>query len=195
MEVFKKKSKALSKRSLSRLMACQALCMYYDKNNENKNLDFILDVINQYYIENILSNNLKKNKYIDVKNSDFTTSLVNGVINNYQEFDSIIEKFLQKQDTIETLDDVILESLRLATYELKNHKDTDKNVIISEYVDIIAEFYDGVYITFANGILDNIALYIRDNEIKKLDNPKNKNEDLNKVKKTKLRKVITLKKK
>lgn len=186
--------KTLSKRSLSRLMACQALCMYYDKNNENKDVNFILEAISQYYIKNTFLDKSKKNRYIDVKDSEFTINLINGVIDNYQEFDLIIEKFLQKQDTTQTLDDVILQSFRLATFELINHLDTDKNVIVNEYVDIVAEFYDGAYITFANGILDNIALYIRDNKIKELNNSENIKIVPKITKKPKLRRVLSLKK-
>lgn len=188
--------KMLSKRSLARLVACQSLCMYYDKNNENKDLDSILAAIIEYYVKDNFLDKSGKNRYVTLKNDSFTINLIKGVIDNYQEFDLIIEKFLQKHDTIQTLDDVILQSFRLAVFELKNHLDIDKNVIVNEYVDIIAEFYDGVYVTFANGVLDNIASFIRDNEVKKIDNTKNKKLTVvePQVKKPKLRKIISLKK-
>lgn len=187
--------KMLSKRSLARLMACQALCMYYDKSNENKDINSILAAIVEYYVKDNFLDKSEKNRYIHLKDDDFVINLVKGVIDNYQEFDSTIEKFLQKQDTVQTLDDVILQSFRLANFELKNHLDIDKNVIVNEYVDIIAEFYDGVYVTFANGVLDSMASYIRDNKLKKIDNLKGKEPVAAKllVRKPKLRKVISLK--
>ena len=183
--------KNLSKRSVARFVACQALCMYFDKNNENKDINFILNAIGKYYLETNFLDKNNKNKYVDVKDDEFTINLIIGVIDYYEEFDIIIEKFLNKQDTVETLDDVILQSFRLAIFELKNYVDTDKNVIINEYVDIIAEFYEGVYVTFANGILDNIALYLRENKTKEI----NKHDDVKveKIKKTKFRKILKLK--
>lgn len=189
--------KMFPKRSLARLVACQALCMYYDKNNENRDINSILAAIVEYYVKDNFLDKSEKNRYINLKDDDFVINLVKGVIDNYQEFDLTIEKFLQKQDTVQTLDDVILQSFRLANFELKNHLDIDKNVIVNEYVDIIAEFYDGVYVTFANGVLDNMAGYIRDSKIKKIDdNLKGKEPVAAKllVKKPKLRKVISLKK-
>ena len=188
--------KILPKRSLARFVACQALCMYYDKNNDSRDINSILTAIIEYYVKDNFSDKSKKNKYIDLKEDDFTINLIEGVIGNHQEFDLIIEKFLQKQDTIQTLDDVILQSFRLAIFELKNHLDIDKNVIVNEYVDIIAEFYDGVYVTFANGVLDNMASFIRDNKVKKISNIETKKliTVKSRAKRPKLRKVIALRK-
>ena len=177
-------------------MACQALCMYYDENNKDRDLDSILAAIVEYYIKDNFPDGSKKNRYVNLKSDEFTINLVKGVIDNCQEFDPIIEGFLQKQDTVQTLDDVVLQSFRLAIFELKNHSDIDKNVKVNEYVDIVAEFYGGVYVTFANGVLDNIASFIRDNKVKEINNMET--EKLTTIelqtKRPKLRKVISLKK-
>lgn len=183
------------RKSVARLIACQALCVYYNENNENKNIFDILSSINQYYIEDKFSDENGNCLYNKVFKSNFVHNLVKGVIVNSEKFDVIINDFLQKQDTTGTIDDVILQSFRLAIYELK-FTDTNKNVIVNEYVNIIAEFYDGIYITFSNGILDNIASYIRDGKRKEVINTTNENknieEKMDKIKKV-TRNTLTLK--
>ena len=163
------------KLSVARLMACQALCMYYDENNSNKNIDDILESINEYFIKKEFVDKDNNNDYDQIFKDEFVHNLINGVINNSKEFDELINKFLQKQNTTETIEDILLQSFRLAIYELK-YTNTDKNLIVNEYVDIVSEFYDGVYISFSNGIIDNIALNIREGKLPpEIEKKENKN--------------------
>lgn len=196
MEKQNSKLKLLSKRSLARLIACQALCMYYDKNNEDKNINSILKSINKFFVEDNFLDKNNNNKYTGLCEDQFTSNLVEGVIENSEKFDTTINELLQKQDTTENLDDIILQSFRLAGFELENCREIDKNTIINEYVDIVAEFYDGIYIKFANGVLDSLADYIREGKIK--DQKKiiqRKQNELTRSKKSKkFRNILSLKK-
>ncbi|MDR1498823.1 MAG: transcription antitermination protein NusB [Rickettsiales bacterium] len=173
--------KNVQKKSLIRLIACQALCMYYDINNEEKSIDKILKSINDHYVEV----EFPGGQHNDLYKKAFTSNLINNVITNSTEYDILINKFLDKQYTTETLDDILVQSFRLAIYELKNTA-IKKSIIINEYVDIVAEFYNDVYVNFANGILDNIAAEIRDGGQKK--------ESIKKTKTTLARSIIKLKK-
>lgn len=178
--------------SIGRLVACQALCVYYNENNEDKDILNILESVNEYYIAENFTNENKENLFKDVYSSEFVLNLVNGVLNNADEYDILINEFLQKQDTTGTIDEVLLQAFRLAIYELKN-TDIDKNIVVNEYTDIVAEFFDGIYITFANGILDNIATYIKTGEKRIIET---KQEDIKKINIPKIkhkRKTITLK--
>ena len=179
----------LLKKSVARLLSCQALVMYYDTNVENKNIDNILSSINEYYILEKFNGENGKNSYKNLFKHEFVKQLIEGVISYQKEIDPIINKLLNKNDTTETLDTILLQCFRLAAYELK-FSDVDKNVIINEYVDIVSEFYSGIYISFANGILNNLALIIRDKVDINSIIDKNKKE----VNVTKRRRVITLKK-
>ena len=179
----------LLKKSVARLLSCQALVMYYDNNVENKNIDNILSSINEYYILEKFNSENGKNSYKNLFKHEFVKQLINGAIAIKDEIDPIINKLLNKNDTTETLDSILLQCFRLAAYELK-FSDVDKNVIINEYVDIVSEFYSGIYISFANGILNNLALIIRDKVDINSIIDKNKKE----VNVTKRRRVITLKK-
>ena len=170
---IKENKKRLKPESVSRLVACQALYVYYNENNDNKNVNDILNSINEYYIKNNFTDEDGKNKYENICSSEFVLNIINGVIEHVEEFDNIINDFLDRNDTTGTLDEVLLQIFRLAIYELKFTK-TDKNIIVNEYTDIVAEFYSGIYITFTNGILDNIGTYLVSGK-RKEEPTKNKN--------------------
>ena len=187
-----KKIEPLLKKSVGRLIASQALCIYYNENNEDKDLLNILNSINKYYVTEHFTDEDGDNIYLKVYNSNFVLDLINSVIRNVEEYDDLINEFLDKQDTTGTIDEVLLPVFRLAIYELKSGK-TDKNIIINEYTDIVAEFFDGIYITFANGILDNIATYLTTGEKKIHNNNKVKTEIIHKPKTKQNRKTIKLK--
>ncbi len=185
----------LSKKSLARFIACQAICIYYDTNNSDKNLNDILENINEYFVKIDFDNT----KYCNIYKSKFVHDLVNGVIKNQEEYDILINKLLNKQDTTETIDEIILATFRAAIYEFENST-LDKNIIINEYVDIVGEFYNNVYTGFANGILENLAVEIREKKTKEIkkEEPKmevkKENNDKIIIKTKKKRKVISLKK-
>lgn len=156
-----KKHRPLSKRSLARFIACQALCVYYDRNNEDRDINSLVDSIEYYFVrENFLQEN-GNNRYLDVGKNEFMLELIGGVIAQTTQLDDIINGLLNRQDTVEGLDDVILQCFRLAGFELLNHPQTDGGTIINEYVDIVAEFYEGAYIGFANALLDSMAKLLR----------------------------------
>ena len=100
-------------------------------------------------------------EFLDLYKNSFVKELINGVINNKEEIDVLINKLLNKTDTVETLEPVLLQCFRLAYFELQNY-DTKKENIIKEYVDIVAEFYNDNTINFANSLISNISAIIRD---------------------------------
>jgi N utilization substance protein B len=84
-------------------------------------------------------------------------SLLSGLFLVQDQIDDEITPFLKGEWKIEDLADLILPILRLATFELKFMKDIPTKVVISEYVDLSACFYDAKQVTFVNSILQNIA--------------------------------------
>lgn len=170
----------LEKKSVARLIACQALCMYYDENNYDKDVDNILNAINENYVKVELSQN--NDSYSKIYKHKFVKDLINGTIENVKKYDALINKLLDKQNTTETIDEILLNVFRLSSCEFENY-DTNKNVIIKEYTDIVAEFYNNIYINFANGIMENLATKIREaGELKEGDGTKKEeNTDKNKV--------------
>ena len=186
------------RRSVARLISCQALHMYYDPSVEDKNIDNILKYINEYYVKENFKREDGKIEFLDLYKNKFVKELINGVIENKDEIDVLINKLLNKTDTTETLDSILLQCFRLSYFELKNYEIKKEN-IIKEYVDIIAEFYNDNTINFANGLISNIASIIRDginietiiNKNSKVD--KNKKQDILNLNKKLNRTILKLK--
>lgn len=153
-----KKINSGRRRSLSRLMAIQ---IFYQLNflGDEKNLDEIKnDVIENYTIdseENISS-------YREKIDEEFLNNLISGLTLNVEKIDAEISNLLQKGWEFENLDDVVKQILRLGAFELQFMLDTPLKVIINEYVDIAASFFDSKKVTFVNGLLENFAKKFRE---------------------------------
>jgi N utilization substance protein B len=146
------------KKSFSRLMATQILYQNdFYKNSQQENID--IDALAEDLLESyLLSENDKEitsyRKKVDV---DLLKNLLSGTLMSLSNLDEKIKSKLKDAWTIEQLPDVMLQILRLGVFELKFMKDTPSKVIISEYVDLAACFYDAKKITFVNSLLQNIA--------------------------------------
>ena len=143
----------INKRTLSRLIAVQ---IFYQENflTDGKKLEEIKqDMIENYTIDDkeTISSYRKK---IDEK---FLDILLLGMTQNRKNIDEIITKFLRSDFTLEKLDEVMLQILRFGIFELKFLPDIPPKVVINEYVDIAASFFDEKKITFINAALDAVA--------------------------------------
>lgn len=165
-KIKNKKVNSGQKRSLSRLMAIQ---IFYQHNffGNKKNLDEIKnDVIENYLIDS--DENLSS--YREKIDAEFLENLLSGITLDGIKIDTEISEFLKDGWTLAKLDDVTLQILRLGAFELKSMLDAPLKVIINEYVDIAASFFDSKKITFINATLENLAKKFRDEEFKKIKN-------------------------
>ena len=143
----------LSKRFLSRLIAAQSLYQY-----EFYQREIAVDILSQQLVENyFLSENEVTSSYQKKIDDQLLQTLLSGVILVTDKIDDEIALFLKGEWKIENLPDVMLQIIRLATFELQFLKDIPDKVIISEYVDLAACFYDVKKVTFVNSILQNIS--------------------------------------
>ena len=109
----------------------------------------------QYYIsEEFSTEDLEL--YKENINMNFLNELLNGTLEHIEVIDNILNTNLTGKYTFNIIDNLIKIILRLATYEFK-YTDTDKKVIINEYVDISAEYFDTKVISFVNATLDNLS--------------------------------------
>ena len=139
----------MGKRRLSREIALQFLysCDISD--------DFDRSRLSVFWEFAIKSNRLKVGKNSDDQLIEFADVLINGIIDNIQEIDKLIEQYASnwKFSRITYIDRNIL---RLATFEILFMADIPPAVSIDEAVDIAKKYSTPDSGKFVNGILDKI---------------------------------------
>ena len=114
-------------------------------------IDFYMKENIPYELEDVFKENLEMdNKYI--------RDIVNGVLENLENIDSLITKYLENWD-LDRLGKTDKAILRLATYEMVYY-DTPKLVVINEAVELSKMYSDDKVVKLINAVLDKI----RDNE-------------------------------
>ena len=147
-------SKQFSKRSLTRLIAVQGLYQY-DFYQKEIAIDFVCEqMVENYFLS---GDEKEQSSYQNKIDKVFLNSLISGVVVVLLKIDEEIKLLLKDGWKIEDLPDVMLSILRLAIFELKFMKDIPKKVIMNEYVDLAACFYEKKKVTFVNSFLQNIA--------------------------------------
>ncbi len=109
---------------------------------------FVLKTTNlEYNIDEII------HEQLEVEN-DFVNSVVNGVIDNFDEITMLANKYLVdwKLDRLNLVDQSIL---CMGIYELK-FTDTPSVVAINEAVELSKKYSDEAVTKMINGVLDNI---------------------------------------
>lgn len=118
-------------------------------------------VISLLYAKDIGNENIEKfmdeifeDKKIRNKQKEFAQSLFDGVIENLEEIDGEINKYLKeyKLDSIGNIERAIL---RLGTYEILK-TDLDNAVIINESIELSKSLASDTAPKFINGVLDAV---------------------------------------
>lgn len=123
----------------------------YNKNNISYKID---DVINEI----LESMEIEDRKKIDI---NFLNDLVNGVINNMDNIDENISKYLSNW-TIDRLGLTDQAIIRISVYELI-YTDTPNLVCINEAIELAKRYSDEKVAKMINGVLDKIYHEIEDN--------------------------------
>ena len=146
-------------RSLSRLAAIQTLFQY--DFNEKMNLKE-LKPINDIEVSEICEIIKKYNNGVEELDGynldeDWCFKLVNSVFNNKNKIDNILSSFLDDDWTIERMDHTLVNILRCAYIEFEKYSDIPPKVIINEYTNIAASFFNRAEVNFINGVLDKVS--------------------------------------
>ncbi len=125
----------------------------------HKGRETVLKLLYEYEItknpmEMILKNSIvNKIKGKDLKN--FVFNSFSGILSNIPFLDSLIQKYLQNWQ-IERVAIIEKNILRIAIYELFNHKDIPAAVIIDDAIELSKTYGSEISTKFINGILDCI---------------------------------------
>ena len=144
-------------------MAVQIFYQHEFFNRERK-----LEEIKEELIENyLLDSRHQTTSYRKEIDESFLNILVTGLSLEIATIDAEISEFLKGDWSLDQLEDVTLQILRVAAFELKNLADIPAKVVIGEYVDIAASFFDSKRLSFVNATLDALAKKFRAAEFEK----------------------------
>jgi len=169
MQQQNKSSLAHRKRTISRLMAIQIFYQFDFFKGENHPNDLKNELIDNY----ILFEGDEVKSYRDKIDGALLENLINGMQLALTEIDLEVSAFLKKDPSLEKLSNVLVQILRFGAFELKFSKDIPLKVLINEYVDISACFFDKAKITLVNSMLENLAKKYREEEFLTVKNNRN----------------------
>ncbi len=98
---------------------------------------------------------------------DLFVALVEGVAGECEALDDMLAAVLSEGWPVERLETLLKIILRAGAYELGHWPDVPARVIVSQYVDLAAAFFDGKEPGMANGVLDGLARALRPEEFAK----------------------------
>jgi N utilization substance protein B len=138
-------------RRVGRIIALQSLYQIDIVNAEIQQVDNFID--NYTYLDTIQEND--KDNFIE-KSKEFAKELVKTVVDNREEIDNLIPKYLKnwRYDRILSIDRNIL---RLGVAELFFREDIPYKVTINEAIELAKKFGDKKSGSFVNGVLDSIV--------------------------------------
>jgi N utilization substance protein B len=150
------------KKSVARLMAIQIL-FQFDFYNKAKSIEDIKEEILDNYLIDFEDDIKSFRSKIDKKHLN---NIVPDIIKVINIIDQEITKFLDPEFTLDKIENITKQILRVAIFEIKYFDKIPAKVIINEYTDIASSFDGETKVKFVNSILDNIAKKNREDEFK-----------------------------
>ena len=130
-------------KSRSRLYAVQSL--YAKQIDDSTNLDAVIEA---------LTITEKKGKQKVIKH---TQAILEIAVAEQNSIDSIIKVNSSKPKEVPTQNPLVYSILLAALAEMLKFEEVDKRIIISEYLNIAAGFFDRPEISFINAVLDKFS--------------------------------------
>lgn len=150
------------KKSVARLMAIQIL-FQFDFYNKAKSIEDIKEEILDSYLIDFEDDIKSFRSKIDKKHLN---NIIPDIVKVINIIDQEITKFLDPEFTLDKIENITKQILRVAIFEIKYFDKIPAKVIINEYTDIASSFDGETKVKFVNSILDNIAKKNREDEFK-----------------------------
>jgi N utilization substance protein B len=99
--------------------------------------------------------------------AEFFRAILQGVVQNQMGIDQKVDAALAKGWPLRRIETVLRAVLRGGAYELMHRPDVPAKVVISEYVDLTRDFYEGEEAGMVNAVLDSIGRDVRASELSK----------------------------
>lgn len=159
------------RRTLSRLIAIQ---IFYQFEFHEKKIP-LAEIKNNVIDNYVLEQEDKISSYRKNIDLNLLETLLAGMDLGVEIIDHEISGFLKDDWNLNKLPDVMLYILRLGAFELKFMHDVPVKVVLGEYVDIAASFFENKKVTFVNATLESLAREYRSTELEKVKAEKNQN--------------------
>ena len=135
-------------KSFQRLLVVQAL--YELSINENR----IQTPIKEIFANIVEQSDYKKK--INKSNLNFAKKIYEGVMENLEDINKILNVSISKKIKINNMDKLLISIFRSAIYEILFSNNVSKKIVISEYLLIANRFFGNNETAFINGVLDNL---------------------------------------
>ena len=135
-------------KSIQRLLVVQAL--YEISINKERIKEETIGILRD------IIQNLNLGKKLNKSNLNFAKRLLNGVIDNFDQIEQVLNNSFKNKNKLKTSDKMLLAIFKPAIFEIIYEMDTSKNIVISEYLAIADRFLIKKEISLLNGVLDNL---------------------------------------
>lgn len=125
-------------RFIQRSVALQAIFVLQQNKIANKD-----DVIRALLVENQTEKDL------------FINNLVDGVLDNRQQLDATIKKYLNPKWTLERISQIDRNILELTIFQIEKMIDIPPKVAIDQALELTKKYSDQASVKFVNGVLAN----------------------------------------
>ena len=148
--------KPANQRGAARLAAVQAL---YQMEISGQPLNEVVAEYEAFRLGRIVD----EDEYLPADPAYFR-KLVAGVLKEQRRLDQAIDRVLAKGWPLERLDALLRALLRVGAYELYSEKHVPSAVVMNEFLDIAAAFYDAEERRLVNGVLNTLGREFRADE-------------------------------
>lgn len=110
-------------------------------------------------IKEIFANIVEQSDYkkkINKSNLNFAKKIYEGVMENLEDINKILNVSISKKIKINNMDKLLISIFRSAIYEILFSNNVSKKIVISEYLLIANRFFGNNETAFINGVLDNL---------------------------------------
>lgn len=87
----------------------------------------------------------------------FAEELLNFSLKEKTEIESLVERFSDKKDNIKQMNPLLLSIVIVGLAELLKDNETDRPIILSEYMRIASQFFDKAETSFVNAVMDKFV--------------------------------------
>ena len=146
-------SKQRRARTVSRLAAVQAL---YQMELAGEGVDVIVKEFRDHRFDADIDG-----APLAEADEQWFSDIVHGVVEDQRAIDEAVKARLASNWRMERLDATLRALLRCGAWELRERKDTPREVVIDEYVELAKAFFDEAEAKFVNAALDGVARDVR----------------------------------